>query len=115
MADDEAEAAKAVRQVCVLLLLETARTLFFSLIAVFLVRLIGGYVWGVGVVLTALLTLGLVPSMVGSIRYTRITASRDLEGVSASDKLYIVIPVIARLIKEAVCVLGLVYLYCFFF
>jgi hypothetical protein len=110
-----ADAAKAVRHVCVLLLLENIRSLFFSIIAIVLVRLIGGYVWGVGVVLSVLLTLGLVPNMVGFVSYARITANRDLEGVSAGDKLYIIIPLVARFINEAICVLGLVYLYRFFF
>jgi len=112
---DMEDASKAVRFVCVRLLLETLRSLFFSLIAVLLVRLIGGYVWIVGVVLTVLLTLGLLSNIVGSFGYAWMTANRDLDGVSASNKLFIFIPVIARFIKEAIVVLGLVYLYSFFF
>jgi hypothetical protein len=110
-----ADAAQAVRQVCVRLLLETVRSLFFSLLAIFLVRLIGGYVWIVGVVLTVLLTLGLLPNIVGSFGYAWMTANRDLQGVRATDKLFVFVPVIARFIKEAIVVLGLVYLYWFFF
>lgn len=109
------DASKAVRFVCVRLLLETLRSLFFSLIAIFLVRLIGGYVWVLGVVLTLLLTLGLLRNIVGSIGYAWTTANRDLHGVAATDKLFVFIPVIARLIKEAIVVLGLLYLYWFFF
>ena len=112
MADD---AEHYVRLACVRLLLETVRSLFFSLVAIFLVRLIGGYVWIVGVVLTVLLTLGLLSNIVGSFGYAWMTANRDLDGVSASNKLFIFIPVIARFIKEAIVVLSLVYLYWFFF
>src|SRR5438876_9035208 len=112
---DLVDATRAVRYVCVHLLLETIRSLFFSLVAIFLVRLIGGYVWIVGVVLTVLLTLGLLSNIVGSFGYAWMTANRDLDDVSASNKLFILIPVIARFIKEAIVVLGLAYLYWFFF
>lgn len=113
------------KQGCATVLVKAVKNIMFYGMATLFVRFIGGYVWGLGVALSIFLALTIgvniwlyvVSTVSLLIPHRPKSAFERLQAKHAppSDNIYIVVASIGRFLKEAICVLYLVYLYRFFF
>src|SRR6266851_1356080 len=113
------------RQGCLTVLVKAIKNIIFYGIATVGIRLIGGYVWWMGVALSIFLALTVavniwlyVTSTVSLLmphRPTNAFERLQAKYAPASDNRYLVAASICRFVKEAICVGYLVYLYRFFF
>jgi hypothetical protein len=112
------------KQGCMTVWFKSIKNIIFYGGATLLVRFIGGYSWGFGVALSVALALSVVvniwlyiTSTISMLTYRPQGAFERLQAkyAPASDNRYLVTASIGRFIKEAICVLYLVYLYRFFF
>jgi hypothetical protein len=112
------------RQGCVTVFVKAIKNIIFYGGTTLLIKFIGGYSWGFGVALSVALALSVVvniglyiTSTISMLTYRPQGAFERLQAKYAppSENAYLVIASIGRFIKEAICVLYLVYLYRFFF
>jgi len=112
------------RQGCMNVLVNAIKNIFFYGIATWWTKFIGGYIWWLGILFFAILALTIainiviyVVSTMSMLLPRRKTFREQVEELSApaNDNSYLVAASLVRCLKEAICVLYLVYLYRFFF
>jgi hypothetical protein len=112
------------RQGCLTVLVNAIKNIFFYGIATWWAKFIGGYIWWLGIIFFAILALMTaaniamyVVSTISVLLPRRKTFMEQVEELSApaSDNSYLIAASLIRCLKEAICVLYLVYLYRFFF